>query len=509
MRGVSVATSALERPIEVPLFLLLLFVAAMQSVYPRLPWQTDEANYLATAYKMQRTHRLSAAVHDPVDILRTGLDHKHVKMPAYLVVLAGWLAVFPSPDSVRLLNEVFFGAAVLGLWSFSQRRPWRLNLPTILGGAVLFAVPMGIAYAATAMMESFVLAVAVLHFAGWYALRRKVCRIEWFYATAFLALITKESLLFLTAGMVLAAPRSFYRLHVQHWKRNRFRFAMLVMAIVAGTLAGISLLRNRGYHPSFRNRLMQTEGLHEKLTLIQQNLHTNLGCFFRWDDFPHDYFYSYTLACVALTLSLAVLWRRRSTGRMARALTIAWAITIVLVCALYDNIGWRSHRIYHVLIVLSLAVVIRGILRSLEQPRRRLICVGLLGAMLLINLWFAFQMNRYMIRVRGPFITQQHVLTRRKLPREGDCLLNSISSFHFLIENLRCEIIWRVPDDDARLRAVLRRARPRFVILPENRSIEDCGYRKIDRYYDDIVWIRRGHSVDDAIPSNLSYSQPR
>jgi len=483
-----------DRWFEIATFFLFAFIGTMQASYPTLPRQTDETNYIATAYKMERTWTLTSATHHPIDILRHGLEHKHVKMPAYLMLLAGWLELFPDPDSIRVLNELLFGGAMLGLWWFAFRDSRHSRGIIALGGLVLLSTPMGIAYSTTAMMESFVLAVAVLHFLAWFANRGRQRRLWLFYLTGFLAFVTKETLLFLSLGLVLSEPREFVAMHARLWNQSRARFAGLVAMVASLGTVAVFLFRDRGYHPSFRNRLAEAAGLGPKLHMVGNNLAENLGRFASWSVFPHDYFYAYALGCFAAAMALTIVGWRSAWRPRFLALAITWSITILFVCALYDNYHWRSHRIYSVWVVLTTTAAIGWVLGASFSPRAR---VAVLLPALLLNGYLAFQMNRYMITMRGPFIPKKHVLTTRGLANEGDCMLQDFG-FHFLMENLHCELIWRVPQDDDSLRAVVERAKPRFAILPEGRDIASLGYRRIDRYYDSVVWIRAEDAGNQA-----------
>lgn len=451
-----------------------VLIGAILVFYPRLNRLSDEANYIATAYKMGATYEISSATHHTVDVLEKGLEHKHLKMPAYLVVLAAWMKVFPSARFAHVPSLLFFLVAVFLLTRFVIARTSRPMAESILCGVALFATPMGLAFANTAMMETFVLFVAALHFLCWFGWRLGDGKLLLFYITAFLGFITKETLILLTVGIVVAHPREFVRLHRDMFRRSKVEAAgqALLMILLVGLAAGF--YSDRGHNPSFYVELRHDPSL-DMLDTMRSNVVANLQDFANWSHFPHDYLYGYTLATIAAIAVLTVASRNDGAFHMFLALLVMWTLTIALVLLAFYNDQWRSHRLFSPWWLLSTAAAMKWILDRVEKRPLR---IGLLCLPVIANLWLCYEVNRYEIYEQRPFPQARHALTQLHLLRPGDYVY-SVGDFQWLTENPRCEMIWTFHPTSDETFDVLAKASPRFLIVPAAWDFRALGYRRV------------------------------
>ena len=447
---------------------LVLVVAFSQVFLPQVVSWNDEVSYLATASKIGREARISAAVHLPEDILRYGTDHEPIHMPAYMVALALWLKAFESSTSVLVLNQLLFAAAVVLLHRLLVRPPASRRAESALALLVLLATPLGLFYASTAMMESFVLFVGVLWFAAWIRWREQPRGLYGIYLLTALAVLTRQTLLFLFVAAVLADLPKMVSLHR---RALRGRAGVLLVAW-AGILAFacVAAHRRAGYYPNFFTRMGEVDSLGDKLAMVARNFADNLAQYGNWSEFPHDYFYAYGLAVFAITLVLA--FRGESVERLhARMLALFWALTLLFTNLVYQNQNWRSHRLQIVCVLLGSGLIVA---RLCTARSKKLALPGLAG-FLALDLLLGASVLRALAATR---VTEQqeHPLTALGIARPGD-LLFSTKDYHFLRENRDCELMWQVPEDPAELRALLDKARPRFVIAGARVDLRADGYR--------------------------------
>ncbi len=454
---------------------LVAFVTVVAWWHPAIPRASDEANYIATAFKIGRDFKLTAATHHYLDILEHGTDHKPVKMPAYLVALAVWLKVFPNPDHVRWLNLLLFGAAVLLMLRLVVTRRDGYFARNVVAGFVLLSAPLGLAYAKTAMMESFVLLVVTLHFGSWFRPGHERTKLLAFFLTGFLAVTTKEVLALLSFAIVLVYARDFYRMYVDLYRRGKLIFTVHILLPVALAASAIWLYQDRGYFPSFRNRLAEADDWATVAKMVADNFTANFGMFTHWSSFPHDYLYGYALAMCAACAVLAVATRGGPAMRLNLTLFVAWSLNILLICAFYDNWDWRSHRIFFVYAWLTSAAIVW---QWSQASASTTAWTGSIAVLLAVQVFLCLMVDRRFIFHRTPSPQERHVLTRLGIARQGDCLLSPFD-FQFLVENARCELIWMLPQPGAELNAVVRRARPRFIILPAQVDMTDLSYRRM------------------------------
>lgn len=485
-------------PLAVQIGILLFAVSAMLKWFPVLPRMSDECNFVATSFKMLRDGRLTSAAHSGDNILLQGMHHKPVKMPAYLVILAGWLAVFPNPDDIRVMNLTVYAVAILLLWRFVTVRAAVERWPLVLvAGVALATMPLSAAYANTAMMESWVLLAATAHFLSWYALAGRADRHVCFMLTAFIAIMFKESLVLLTGAIVLVHWREFWQLHVEAWRRNRGATLIYCASVLAMALATLSLLQNRGLYPNFRTELIQAP-VAERLPMLWDHFLENVRMFLTLRHYPIHYLHIYTAIIFALATGLA-LWRWRTRdAKLYRSVLLFYALNLVFVFVVYENSHFRGQRIYAV----SEALVVAACFLALVRPEVPRFVAGFLGiAVAALNLFACVELERHFIRAHMHYPETPHILTSMGLPREGDCLLSAFD-WQFLYENPACELIYRIPYSVAETQSVINIARPRFVILPKDWQWNTEHYREIGtvppskgatgglRLMDQTVWMR-------------------
>lgn len=457
----------------------ILVVLAGQLWFPqRLVWG-DEAAYVATAYKIGSQYRLTAAVHVPEDLQRFGRDHKPVHMPAYMIVLALWLKAFSSPRSVLVLNSLFFAAAILLLRPL-VRREGGAHPDRVLGLGVLLATPLGVGYANTAMMESFVLLLGTLLFVAWSRLRTRAGGLYAIYGLSGVCFLTRETLALLPLAVVLVDARNIWEQHRRLFRKRRSH--LLGIGFVALALGGLGVLalRGRGHYPNFPTRLLEVGSAWDAAGLLADNLQDNLAAFFSWSYFPHDYLYGYTMLLLAACATL-MLGRRGNSQRSTTVVVLFWILSLITVCLLYDNFQWRSHRVLGICTLLGTAVLLEWV-GSLTSRVRWL----LLAVLLSINITLCVAVSRQLVALR-PAPRRPHVLTVLKLAEPGD-LLFSQDDWQFLIENPRCELMWEVPTDDFQLLKLTDDVKPRFVKV-RARQFRPKGYRRLAAY-PDLLWVR-------------------
>jgi hypothetical protein len=470
------------------LIVLLGFV-----LFPRVLVWSDEIAYVATGHRIAETGRLISSTHTPTDILRHGTEHKPVHMPTYVLVLAAWSKLFPTPTSVLVLNQALFAVVVLLGWGLLTSFRFTTDWSTAVAAGTLLACPLALVYSNTAMMESFVLLVGTLIFVAWFGPLPDRVRIYALYLLGLLGFATRETLVFLPVAIGLTHFQEIVQLHRQVLGVRPARWVL--HAAFVGALAWVAwrCAHDRGFFPNFLVDLAATHSSGEWWSLVWKNVRENLKQFLTRDpDYTyHDVLlYIYTVVCFLLSLVAWALGRRGRFARQNLALLLFWLFCLVAVLGFYDNHGWTSHRVFMINALLGTLGFLRWPLAEVERTWvRRAVLQGVaaLNAFLaIVEVYYFTTYRADLARVQGG---KPHVLTASAVVERGD-LLFSDSDFQFLLEHPDAQLMWDVPQDLRRLEPLIARVHPRFVIVRDAVDLGGLGYARIGKVEQSSVWQR-------------------
>jgi hypothetical protein len=468
------------------LIVLLGFV-----LFPRVLVWSDEIAYVATGHRIAETGRLISSTHTPNDILRHGTEHKPVHMPTYMLVLAAWSKLFPTPTSALVLNQALFAVVVLLGWGLLTSFRFTTDWPSGVAAGTLLACPLALVYSNTAMMESFVLLVGTLIFAAWFGPLPDRVRLYALYLLGLLGFATRENLVFLPMAIGLSHFREIVRLHHHVLGARPARWAL--HAAFVGALAWVAwrCAYDNRFFTNFLSDWTGSSG--EWWSLVWKNLRENFKQFLaRGEEYTyHDVLlYVYTVVCFLLSLVAWALGRRGRFARQNLALLLFWLFCLVVVLSFYDNHGWTSHRVFMINALLGTLGFLRWALAEVERTWvRRAVLAGVaaLNASLAIVEIHNFSTDRaHLASVRGG---KPHVLTTSAAV-EPDDLLFSDYDFQFLVEHPDAQLMWDVPQDLHRLEPLITRVHPRFVIVREAIDLGGLGYARIGKVEQSSVWQR-------------------
>jgi hypothetical protein len=458
-------------------------------LFPRVLVFSDEIAYVATGHRIANTGRLISSTHTPTDILRHGTEHKPVHMPTYVLVLAAWSKLFPSPTSALILNQALFALVVLLGWGLLTSFRFTTDWPSAVAAGTLLACPLALAYSNTAMMETFVLLVGMLIFAAWFGPLPERVRLYALYLLGLLGFATRETLVFLPVAIGVTHFQEIVRLHRQvlgvrpaHWALH---------AAFVGALAWVAwrCAHDRGFYPNFLADLAATRSSGEWWSLVWNNVRENFKQFLVWRFVAHDVLYkyhdlllfTYTVVCFLLSLVAWALGRRGRFSRQNLTLLLFWLFCLVAVLGFYDNNSWTSHRVFMINALLGTLGFLRWALAEVERAQVRtavLLGVAALNAFLAIVEIRYFATNRaHLASVWGG---KPHVLAASAAVEPGDLLFSHVD-FQFLAEHPDAQLMWDVPQNLRRLEPLIARVHPRFVIVHETVDLGGLGYARIGK----------------------------
>jgi hypothetical protein len=464
----------------------ILMVAAGVRLFPRAAVWSDEAVYVASAYRTGAEGRLAAAMHLPEDILATGVNHKPVHMPLYVILLAVWVKLFPDPRHVILLNQALFALTVLLLWGFLTSFGFNRDLRSLLCLGVVSCVPLGFVYSNTAMMEALALFIGTLTIVTWYGGKDDRLRLYGLYVSGFLCLMTRETLVLLPLSMAAVHWKEIMGMHRKILGTSPVKWLLQILLVAALVWLSYLGFSHRGYFPNILSVLKNAAGWGERLAFICAKLRANLKAYFSMADFPHDILYGYTLLTIAATLIALVRGRKGAYFKFNLAIALFWAGSLIIALCLNDNGSWRSHR---QLMVNSLLASVGFLLWLSEDGRlirSRTTVIAVAAALSLFLMATEVRAFRNMRRVELTWTPD--ILTRLDLARPGDLVFER-RGWIFLRENPRCQLMWNFSEDPAILTPLVEKARPRFVVLGSILDLSGLKYSLVWTDPETHVWI--------------------
>ncbi|MFC2085344.1 hypothetical protein ACFLS9_09820 [Bacteroidota bacterium] len=456
---------------------------------------TDEARYVATAYNINETGELLSATHFPQDIIKTGTEHKPVHMPLYMIVMAIWLKIFPHPISIITLNQILFIIVIFLMWGFITSYKYSLNLDNSLLFAVLITTPLAFVFSNFAMRESFVLFVGTLTFISWFAISYEPVRFYLLYCIGLIGFITSLPLLLLTMSILITHPREIIQMHLKILGDKPFKWLIHIVFVSFLIWIAYICFTNRGFYPNFITKLRTHGDIINIISLVLKNLVNNLDYYFSFKKFPHDIMYFYYILIYSLTIFITIIGRNTKFFKLFLTVAVFWSISLIIILCLYDNFIWRSHRVFMINSIISTVTLIIWLknYRQLANRRKAKIRMIIIWFFFLVHTGLVFLQIKYFQNYRNYHKNKgNHILTQLNLAEPGDLALvdKEDRAFQFLVENLQCQVIRKVPKNTEQIFLLIKKAKPRFVLVKDSIDLGTLNYIPVVQDLKNQVWVR-------------------
>lgn len=461
-------------------------ISLSQLLYPQIFFWSDEAGYVSTAYRILDQWKILSSGHTPVDIMTYGTNHTPVHAPVYMLFLAFILTIFEHQSTPLLFNQIIYATTLFNFFLFVRAE--KLSIYSLFSLAILLTLPLGFGYANTAMMESFVLFIGSLIVLNYFSMTLDSKKIYLFYILAVIAWFTRQSLIFLIAAIIIVDFKGFILHHMKILteKKKIINFLLTIVSLILIISHYYSL--NHGKYPNFISGL---DGLSffDKIQSIVLRFQMNIKYFMVWKEFPHDYYYSYTLFCFALSFFSTLFSRNLRCFRFNLSAFIFFSISVLALLALYDNFDWRSHRVFMINCLMS---VVSFVLYINELKIKKNIHKLFLVLTLSINVFGAYKYSEFLYKIRiqdNEKLKKKDTLTSLGLVKHGDLVFYH-HGFEFLARNPKTQIMWIVPHNLNYLRSLILKAKPHFIVLKYYYDLSALNYDTISHKDGEYIYRR-------------------
>ncbi|MFC2085342.1 hypothetical protein ACFLS9_09810, partial [Bacteroidota bacterium] len=386
---------------------------------------------------------------------------------------------------------------VLFLWLFENYQSEKLRI-RVISFVFIFSLsltvitPLALIFSKSFILELLIVISGVLLYCLWFVFSLKSIKLYLLYSICLIGIITREPLLFLFPSILIVCFHDIlndYKTTLGNKPLNWLTNIVLVPFLVWFAYMYYTYFAVNVFYPNFMTNIHSWDGIGRVISFTLANLSNNLSYYFSVKKFPHDILYVYYLLIYVATIVFSIISKNTKFLKPFLTIVLLWTISLIFTLCVYENFERQSHRVFMLISVLSNIGILLWLLENRHVKKMRF---AVLSFVLFVNLSLTFTEIKLIANYKK-LEKDDHIVTSLNLAKDGDLAFIDYKdgSFHFLQENLECQVMWRVPDKIEPLTLLIEKAKPRFVIVNKSLNLTGLNYNSVLENLNNRVWLRK------------------